>query len=264
MTQQQSHPIGEQFGGIPLRLPQVAASLDQNEEWCEARIGNQWRRIRLHDYGEIYNVPNLYESLFPRRLKCCSPERVVGLLEEVLSDFTQDMDDLRVLDMGAGNGMVADQLRRSGVKTIYGVDILPEARSAARRDRPRAYNDYFVCDLTESEHADFGQLKAAHLNTLVTVAALGYDDIPTKAFIQACNLIESPGWLAFNIKETFLDEDADQTGFCALVRRLRRQGYIQVQAYRRYRHRLSVTGTPLYYIAMVATKRKPIPMSMLP
>lgn len=263
MTQQQSNLIGVRFGHFPLRLPEKKLNLDQDEEWCDVKCDDTWKRIRFHDYNEVYSIAGLYEALFVDRLKCCSPERVVGLLDDVLSDFTPSMEDLRVLDMGAGNGMVGEELHEAGVRTIHGIDIIPEARMAALRDRPGIYDEYSVCDLTQPDCPDYDKIRAAQLNTLTVVAALGYGDIPPAAFVQACNLIDTPGWLAFNIKENFLEVDDDNTGFCVLIRRLRRQGYIQVEAYRRYQHRLSISGEPLHYIAMVARKIKPIPASTL-
>lgn len=263
MPQQQTDSVGEHSAKLPLRFPSTKLALDQHEEWCEVCLDGQWQRIRFHDYDQIYGIPGLYETLFARHLKCCSPQRVVGLLDEVLSDFPQSIEEIRVLDMGAGNGMVGAELRQAGVETIHGIDILPEARLAALRDRPAVYTDYHVLDLTQGERPEFEAIRAAKLTALTLVAALGYGDIPPTAFVQACNLIESPGWLAFNIKEDFLDEDEDGTGFCSLIRRLRKHDYIQVQAYRRYQHRLSLDGEPLHYIAMVATKLRSIPLSML-
>lgn len=68
--------------------------------------------------------------------------------------------------------------------------------------------------------------------------------------------------MAFNIKEDFLCE-RDETGFCELIRQLSRERIIQMQAYRRYQHRLSVTGKPLYYVAVVAKKLKGVPEHMI-
>ena len=48
-------------------------------------------------------------------------------------------------------------------------------------------------------------------------------------------------------------------GFLPLIRRLVREEIIQFQAYRRYRHRLSITGKPLYYVAVVARKLEDVP-----
>ena len=38
---------------------------------------------------------------------------------------------------------------------------------------------------------------------------------------------------------------------------------IRLEATRRYRHRINIDGEPLFYTAMIATKLKPVPESML-
>jgi hypothetical protein len=97
---------------------------------------------------------------------------------------------------------------------------------------------------------------------LVSVAALGFGDIPAKAFLKAFDMIETPGWLGFNIKEDFLD-DTNDTGFSRLIKQLNREGIMQIYAYRRYQHRLSITGEPLYYVAMVGRKLKDVPETIM-
>lgn len=241
-----------------LRFPVASEGLDQDQEWCEYRIDDEdeWTHVRFHDYHEVYRVPGLYEALFYQCLKCCSPYRVVQLLNEVLTDDPRSVEDLRVLDLGAGNGMAGQELRNIGVPRIVGVDIIPEAMEATFRDRPGVYDDYVIADMTDLDEPTRRRLCAADPNCLTTVAALGYGDIPAEAFIAAYNLIDTPGWLAFNIKENFLDDMEDDTGFAGLIRKLMRQRRIEVQAYRRYCHRLSIHGEPLFYVAMVARKLK--------
>lgn len=51
---------------------------------------------------------------------------------------------------------------------------------------------------------------------MVTVAALGFGDIPTNAFIEAFNIISTEGCGAFNIKETFFDKSV-KTGFSSMI-----------------------------------------------
>lgn len=51
-----------------LHLPESPGDLDQDQEWIEVEIGDERRRIRLHDYAAIYSVPGLYEQLFSDRL----------------------------------------------------------------------------------------------------------------------------------------------------------------------------------------------------
>lgn len=229
--------------------------VDQDEEWCEVQIEGAWRRIRFHDYHEVYGVPGLYEALFARRLKCSSPERVVDLFDDVLGDFSQDASDLRVLDIGAGNGMVGEELRRIGAPDLLGIDIIPEAKEAAERDRPDVYRDYLVADLTALDDGRRSRIATFRPNAMSVVAALGYGDIPTEAFLSAASFIPDGGWIVFNIKEDFLRERRDESGFSRLIRRLQAEEKIEIQAMRRYRHRLSMQGDPLHYVAIVAMKK---------
>jgi hypothetical protein len=246
-----------------IHLPDVEnAGIPQDHEWCEVVVGSQRRRIRFHDYGQIYDIPGLYERLFYDRLQCCSPSRVVRLLAEVMSDLGIRPGSLNVLDLGAGNGMVGDELRSLGANKIVGVDIISEAKKATLRDRPGIYRDYFVADMTRLVTSEEDKLREQNCNCLSTVAALGFSDVPPTAFATALSLIETPGLLTFNIKEDFLKEK-DSTGFTRLIRQLSREEIIQIQAYRRYQHRLSMTGRPLYYVAMVARKLEDVPAQML-
>lgn len=236
--------------------------ISQDKEWCEVYLSGAPRRIRFHDYHRLYAIPGLYEQLFYERLKCSSPSRVARLLEDVLSDSESEMDDLRILDLGAGNGMVGDELHHRGSDMIVGVDIIEEAKEATLRDRPGIYDHYYVTDFTSLPDKVEQEIRGKRLNSLTTVAALGFGDIPSDAFLKALDMLETPGWLAFNIKEDFLDE-SDTSGFSKLIRFLSRERFIQPQAYRRYPHRLSITGEPLYYVAMVARKKADIPRELL-
>ncbi len=237
-----------------IAFPDAQQTLDQDAEWCDVIEDRDRRRVRLHDYDAIFAAPGLYEQIIYERLECQSPERVAGLLEDVLSvDYNESLDSLRVLDLGAGNGMVGDELSARGVETLIGADIIPEARDATLRDRPGVYDDYVVADFGDLPEPVEKKLRKTKLNCLTTVAALGFGDIPANVFLKALDLIESPGWVAFNIKERFFSE-RDATGFSLLIRQLEQRNVIRTEAFRRYRHRLSITGKPLYYLAMVARK----------
>lgn len=236
--------------------------ISQDEEWCEIVVDGGRRRIRFHDYHEIFRIPGLYESLFYERLKCCAPSVLAHLIVEVLGDFGLNAEQLRVMDLGAGNGMVGDELHSRGVRRIVGVDILPEAREATFRDRPDVYDDYLVLDMTRITNGDEQALRSARFNCLTSVAALGFGDIPPEVFLKALSVTQHPSWVAFTIKEDFLQE-RESTGFASLIQCLIRRDVLQIQTYRRFRHRLSVTGTPLYYVAMVARKLKDVSTEFL-
>ena len=66
---------------LTVEFPPDGESLAQDHEWCLVHVDGDARRIRFHDYDEIYRIPGLYEHLFYDVLECCSPETVRGLLE---------------------------------------------------------------------------------------------------------------------------------------------------------------------------------------
>jgi hypothetical protein len=70
-------------------------------------------------------------------------------------------------------------------------------------------------------------------------------------------LIADDGWVAFNIRETFLDT-SDDSGFSKLVKRLLQDNFLKLHHLERYRHRLSIEGNMLYYYAVVGRKRRNI------
>lgn len=231
---------------------------DQDEEWCEVAVDGERRRIRFHDYQEVYEIPGLYERLFYDELECDSPRTLRTLLEQCLEQQSTPEDELRVLDLGAGNGMMGEQLQELGAEEIVGADLIAEAAAAAERDRPGVYDDYVVGDFTELDDEVAEDLGARGFNCLTTVAALGFGDIPPPVFTQACEFIERDGWVVFNIKEDFLGS-GDPTGFSRLIRRSVEDGALELEAQRRYRHRLSTDGKPLYYAGVVARKRGDLP-----
>lgn len=243
---------------LEIRLPDSTDKLSQDEEWVEVLLDGKWERFRLHDYDELYRVPGLYESLYYRTLRCNSPVRVASLLAEVLEDHYVPPETLRVLDFGAGNGMVGYELQSIGASVVVGVDIIEEAKEATLRDRAWCYADYFIADLTDPPEDVAKEIRNYQLNCLTCVAALGFGDIPAEAFLNAIDLLEPTGWIAFNIKEDFM-QDRDKSGFAELIRALGREDVIQMQAYRRYQHRVSIAGEALYYGAMIAAKLKDVP-----
>jgi SAM-dependent methyltransferase len=215
------------------------------------------RRIAFHDYADIYDHPGLYEQLFYQRLKCTSPAKLTELLRDAATKAGDDPSQMRVLDVGAGNGMVGELLVQHGAARVVGIDNIHEAERAADRDRPGAYDAYYVTDLTKLSPDLLAELKGWNFDAMTTVAALGFGDIPVAAFAAAYNLVRDDGWVAFNIKETFLDT-ADTSGFSRLVKHMVHDDYLKLHRLERYRHRLSIEGNMLYYYAVVGRKRRDI------
>ncbi|MDQ4118262.1 MAG: class I SAM-dependent methyltransferase [Actinomycetota bacterium] len=240
---------------VRLALPDATQSYEQDAEWCVVDDGSGWRELRFHDYGEIYRVPGLYEKLFYEVLQCQSPPVVCDLLAEQMANERIDPAGVRVLDVGAGNGIVAEELRRRGVTKVVGVDIIPEAAEAAERDRPGAYDDYRVVDLTALDPDAGAEIAGGGFDALTVVAALGFGDIPPEAFRVAFDMVRADGFVAFTIRDDFLSE-TDTSGFAALVRSMMASGELEELGAVTYQHRLATTRRPVHYRAVVARKRR--------
>ncbi|WP_026999504.1 class I SAM-dependent DNA methyltransferase [Eisenibacter elegans] len=245
-----------------IEFPEADASLEQDEEWFYLQTDGGQRRIRFHDYDQIYDIPGLYEQLFHGRLKCQSPEVLTSMLAETLIKHQARPYELRILDFGAGNGLVGKALKeRLNPELLVGVDILPEAKAAQMRERPEVYHDYQVCNLASPSMELERLLQDYKFNALVTVAALGFDDIPPEALINAFNLVSDGGWFAFNIRDKFLQTD-DNSGYREAISWLSDEAF-EVYHQHRYVHRYDMLGKPLHYIAFVGRKNSNIKVQRL-
>jgi SAM-dependent methyltransferase len=231
--------------------------LGQDEVYFNLREKGGDLKVRFHDYNELYKRPGLYEQLFYDRLKCKSPQKVAEILRSSVAQQNQHVAELRVLDFGAGNGMMGEALKTYGASRLVGVDIIPEARDATERDRPGLYDAYYVADFCNLDPDMREEIASWSLDCLITVAALGFGDIPPRAFIEAFNILQAQGWVAFNIKETFLDT-SDNSGFSRMMRELIFSEFLDLYHLERYRHRYSMEGTPLYYFAIAGRKNHDI------
>lgn len=238
-----------------IHLPELpAAALDQHEEYFELEQGGERRRIRLHDYEEIFQVPGLYEQVYAESLQCDSPRIVVDLLHDALRDGGHEPGALQVLDFAAGNGMVGEELARVDAGAIVGIDLLEAAKEAAERDRPDVYDAYHAVDLTDLSDSEQRELSRHDFNALTCVAALGFGDVPASAFGAAFDLVEDGGWVAFNIRDRLLS-DADGSEFAHVLATALSDGTIDERARVTYQHRVNVGGDPLNYLAVVGRKQ---------
>ena len=108
-------------------------------------------------------------------------------------------------------------------------------------------------NLSEPSDRDLQALGKWDFNVLLTVAALGYGNIPTQGFVNAFNLIEDGGWIAFNIKDRFMS-DEDDTGYHDTLKAMMGNSFDALNI-RHYCHRLSMSGDPLYYYAVIGRKK---------
>lgn len=228
-------------GGDQTRESLVVTQLDGTTE-----------RFRLHEYSRVYAIPGLYEEVVQRRLQCASPSTLAKLLVRSAGAAGVEPGDLAVFDLGAGNGVLGEQLRARGVRTLVGSDNIPAARDAALRDRPGLYAEYLVGDTDDLPQV--GDLIGRYaLNGLVAAGALGLGHISADSFHRLWSAFNADAWFAVSLHEDLAEPGASDFGdYLAEFQRRRDWGEIIVRE--RFRHRLTMAGEPIHYVAVVARR----------
>ncbi len=227
--------------------------LEQGDEKLTVTFEDGHREtMRLHEYGRVYAIPGLYEEVVQARLECASPATLAESLTREVVARGEEPQHLRALDLGAGNGVVAEELRDRGVTAqLVGLDSEPEAGPAARRDRPGLYAEYLTGTL---EDVAVGPLvERQQLNCLIGAGALGLGHISTKDFASAWDAFPKGAWLAVTFPDSVLSRDGDDLS--AYISALRRSEHgSEVTHLSRFRHRLRMNGQPIFYYVMVARR----------
>ncbi len=234
-------------------------SVSQGEERFTIYDTNSGKCLtyKFHDYGKIFNIPGLYEELFIECLKNQSVSIITQIVSNLAKSNKVSIENWKVLDLGAGNGHMGKNLLEIGVSSITGADILPEAKKACFRDHPDIYDAYFLEDLTQPSQIWEEQVEDQSFDLLTCVAALGFNDIPPKAFLQSLLKLKVNGYAAFNIRAEYLDGSMGLT-FKKILEYIQLPEYNQTLLKKKYVHRLHANGTPLYYYAILMKKQAPV------
>ena len=238
-----------------IRLPDNIERLPINEEYFFVTQNNQERRLKLHDYSEVYSIPGLYEYILRKVLNYKSPELMSSFLIEKVTNEGLAIDKLQVLEIGAGSGLFGKEISKLGVTSLIGIDIIPEAAIATARECPGVYQEYFVEDLTQLSESTKNQIKARKLNCLVCCSAIAADHIPVKAFTTALNLIQTGGWVMFNIAKNSYENQNDPPEFVEFYRQAISEGTLKVEHTHIYEHRRLFNGETFENVAILARKQ---------
>ena len=200
--------------------------------------------VALHDYARLYTLPGVYEQIVQEDLGCRSPTVVAEMLAAALDDLGRARASARVIDVAAGNGISGEALRAAGITPVLGSDIVPEARTAALRDRPGVYGEYLTLDLsalTDEQVAHARKLRADAL-TCVTPVGEGGGRVPPAAFAAAAGLLTDDA-LVVHLHDP-RDGAPDVVDESYWRERLGSQTSATRLAHRHYLHRFLVDGNP--------------------
>jgi len=226
-----------------------------DQETVEVRFGDgRSERVRVQDYERVYAIPGLYEAIVMDTLRCRSPDRVASMLASAARSLGRTEPPLRVFDLGAGNGVAGEALARRGLRPVVALDIEPAARVAALRDRPDIYDTYLTADVLSLTAAQRHAIRALMPNALACVGAIGLDHVPPAALPAALELLAADSLLAYTIAAASAGTDAAEIS--TRLRAIEDQWRIDELARVRYRHRLTVTGRPIWWQATIVRARR--------
>jgi SAM-dependent methyltransferase len=212
--------------------------------------------VHLHDYSRLYAVPGLYEHVVQDLLGCRSPQVAAAGLERAVRRLDLDVQRLRVLDLGAGTGVVGELLRALGFHLLIGLDALPAARAASLRDRPGVYDEYLVGDLADPAPELSARLRELQPGALIAAGAFGGTHAPPHALMNALALLPPGAPVVFTIDQRWLATD-EPGGFRAALAGLVDAGKLAVLERTSFHHRVSTTGTPIHYELIAAAVAGP-------
>ena len=194
-------------------------------------------RFTMHDYGRVYAVPGLYEEVVQRMLGCATPDKIAELLARCATG------ELRVLDLGAGNGVSGEALAAAGLRPVVAVDLEPEARAATLRDRPGLYDLVLTADIAALDDDDAAAVRALRPNALTLVGALGNDHVAPAGLAAAASLLTDDALIAY----AYPDYEDDATLQAALAD----LGALAELERERYVHRRTAAGGERTWEAVV-------------
>ncbi|HSP38574.1 MAG TPA: hypothetical protein VLR26_12555 [Frankiaceae bacterium] len=240
--------MGDGNTGLRIELDEAPGRGQDEESFVLTQDDGSSERIVLHDYSRVYAVPGLYEEVVQHRLGCVSPQVLAGTLADAVAEAGASMAELRVLDVGAGNGVVGSELHARGAQVVAGTDGVVAARDAARRDRPELYEVYAIAGVDEVTPE---QLVADHgLNALTGAGAFGGGHIEVSDVARWWAAFPPGAWFAATIAPDVVDPAGqDLLGALAAA-----DPTTQVVRQKTFAHRRRMSGEPITYSAVVARK----------
>lgn len=191
-----------------MSVQEAAAALAAVVVVDEARDLVRWPggAAGLHDYGALYAVPGLYEAVYFSVLEGGSPALLAAALAEAVPAVQRPAR--RVLDVGAGTGMVGEELARTGFAAMAGADLEPASEVALRRDRPDVYRATRTMDLLALDEGDQAWLAEVAPDVVTAAGAVGFGHLPVEAFQVLTGLLPPGGLLAVTVARGWRTEPA--------------------------------------------------------
>lgn len=110
-------------------------------------------------------------------------------------------EDIKILDVAAGTGLIGVQLQKLGYTTLHALDGSQEMLNEAKKKN--IYKRFF-CLLIDGQQ--ISEISTGEYDALICASAFGNNHILPTALKEMCRIITKGGLLCFDIYEQHLDE----------------------------------------------------------
>ncbi|MCA9686480.1 MAG: class I SAM-dependent methyltransferase [Myxococcales bacterium] len=117
--------------------------------------------------------------------------------------------DARVLDVGAGTGLVGERLHAAGYRDITGVDYSPGMLAQARKKQ--VYSRLAVQDLLEPL-----DLESASFDALISIGVFSFGHVTAEAFAELIRVTRPGGIILFSVLRAFYEHGSFRADLEAL------------------------------------------------
>jgi ubiquinone/menaquinone biosynthesis C-methylase UbiE len=160
---------------------------------------NTYKSKNEEEAKGAYEVWAPHYEVQMQNLKWQAPQLCVDLLVKHLKQKNKTLSVLRVLDVGAGTGLVGLELSRLGIKQIDALDLSTHMLDQAKSKQ--VYQNIFV----ENAH-DMQQIQPNQYDALICVGSLNFGHIEPSAFEQFIKVVKQDGLVAFTTREDYFQQ----------------------------------------------------------
>lgn len=123
-------------------------------------------------------------------------------LHKALKEIYQDkpMNQIKIIDAGAGTGLIGVELKKLGYTNLCALDISAEMLKEA--EKKEVYTE-FIC--TSLNGQPIPQIKSRQFDALICGGALITGRIGSSAFVEMIRMVQTDGVLCFNIMKEELE-----------------------------------------------------------
>lgn len=204
------------------------------EHWNDIKVINKEilrPGISHQESQELYNIwarMGTYDKL------CLTPETKYKnahdqLIAGVLSLFPHDRD-VRILDVGAGTGIIGERLRDIGFRNVDGLDASAEMLKAA--EQKGVYKRYIHGIFTDEPIAGIAD---DTYDLIVMCGVCGPGAVPVEAFQEAVRIVKPNGHIVNCLRAEYLETCPEYRGrWEPFVSRLTEEGKWRLVEQHRY------------------------------